>query len=120
MSKKRMMSKQQRLYYEYANKDRVKKELEANNFVVKESLNEERLKLKGHTKKNTRYFDQRGDVREFGKENVTIGKFREFTDEKDFDEETRKAMGITDSLARLSVGLEHSTDLIKDLEKALQ
>ena len=36
------------------------------------------------------------------------------------DEETRKAMGITDSLARLSVGLEHSTDLIKDLEKALQ
>jgi hypothetical protein len=27
MSKKRMMSKQQRLYYEYANKDRVRKEL---------------------------------------------------------------------------------------------
>lgn len=36
------------------------------------------------------------------------------------DEETRKAMGITDSLARLSVGLEHPDDLIKDLEKALQ
>ena len=27
MSKKRMMSKQQRLYYEYANKDRVRQEL---------------------------------------------------------------------------------------------
>ena len=27
MSKKRMMSKQQRLYYEYQNKDRVKQEL---------------------------------------------------------------------------------------------
>jgi O-succinylhomoserine sulfhydrylase len=36
------------------------------------------------------------------------------------DEETRKSMGITDSLARLSVGLEHPDDLIKDLEKALQ
>ena len=36
------------------------------------------------------------------------------------DEETRKSMGITDSLARLSVGLEHPSDLIKDLEKALQ
>jgi O-succinylhomoserine sulfhydrylase len=36
------------------------------------------------------------------------------------DEETRKSMGITDSLARLSVGLEHPEDLIKDLEKALQ
>ena len=27
MSKKRMMSKQQRLYYEYANKERIRKEL---------------------------------------------------------------------------------------------
>ena len=36
------------------------------------------------------------------------------------DEDTRKSMGITDSLARLSVGLEHPSDLIKDLEKALQ
>ena len=27
MSKKRMMSKQQRLYYEYANKERVRQEL---------------------------------------------------------------------------------------------
>jgi O-succinylhomoserine sulfhydrylase len=36
------------------------------------------------------------------------------------DEATRNAMGITDSLARLSVGLEHPDDLIKDLEKALQ
>jgi len=34
--------------------------------------------------------------------------------------EIREDLGITDSLARLSVGLEHSTDLIKDLEQALK
>jgi cystathionine beta-lyase/cystathionine gamma-synthase len=28
-------------------------------------------------------------------------------------------MGITPSVLRLSVGLEHSSDLIKDIEKAL-
>jgi cystathionine beta-lyase/cystathionine gamma-synthase len=28
-------------------------------------------------------------------------------------------MGITESVLRLSVGLEHSTDLIKDLTQAL-
>ena len=33
---------------------------------------------------------------------------------------TRESMGITDSLARLSVGLEHSSDLIKDLQQALR
>jgi len=33
--------------------------------------------------------------------------------------ELRAELGINDSLARLSVGLEHSTDLIKDLEQAL-
>jgi O-succinylhomoserine sulfhydrylase len=33
--------------------------------------------------------------------------------------EIRADLGITDSLARLSVGLEHSSDLIKDLEIAL-
>jgi O-succinylhomoserine sulfhydrylase len=42
------------------------------------------------------------------------------TTHRRLDEETRKSMGITDSLARLSVGLEHPQDLIKDLEKALQ
>jgi O-succinylhomoserine sulfhydrylase len=42
------------------------------------------------------------------------------TTHRRLDEETRKSMGITDSLARLSVGLEHPKDLIKDLEKALQ
>jgi len=42
------------------------------------------------------------------------------TTHRRIDEETRKSIGITDSLARLSVGLEHSQDLIKDLEKALQ
>lgn len=34
-------------------------------------------------------------------------------------EEIRAQMGISDSLVRLSVGLEHPTDLIKDLEQAL-
>ena len=34
--------------------------------------------------------------------------------------ELRAELGINDSLARLSVGLEHSTDLIKDLEQALK
>jgi O-succinylhomoserine sulfhydrylase len=33
--------------------------------------------------------------------------------------EIREDLGISDSLARLSVGLEHSTDLIRDLEQAL-
>jgi len=33
--------------------------------------------------------------------------------------EVREDLGITDSLARLSVGLEHSTDLIRDLDQAL-
>ena len=34
-------------------------------------------------------------------------------------EEIRAQMGISDSLVRLSVGLEHPTDLIKDLEQSL-
>jgi O-succinylhomoserine sulfhydrylase len=34
--------------------------------------------------------------------------------------ELRAELGITESLARLSVGLEHSSDLIKDLERALK
>ena len=34
------------------------------------------------------------------------------------DPEVRAEMGITDSVLRLSVGLEHSSDLLKDLEKA--
>jgi len=33
--------------------------------------------------------------------------------------EVREDLGITDSLARLSVGLEHSADLIRDLDQAL-
>jgi len=33
--------------------------------------------------------------------------------------EIREDLGISDALARLSVGLEHSSDLIKDLEQAL-
>jgi O-succinylhomoserine sulfhydrylase len=36
------------------------------------------------------------------------------------DQATRESMGITDSLGRLSVGLEHSSDLIKDLQQALR
>ncbi|WP_142829377.1 methionine gamma-lyase [Planococcus soli] len=35
-------------------------------------------------------------------------------------EEKRKAMGISDSLLRLSVGLEHTDDLIEDLTKAFE
>jgi cystathionine beta-lyase/cystathionine gamma-synthase len=34
--------------------------------------------------------------------------------------ERHAAFGITDGLLRLSVGLEDSTDLIKDLENALR
>ena len=42
------------------------------------------------------------------------------TTHRRLDEETRESMGITDSLARLSIGLEHSSDLIKDLQQALR
>jgi len=35
-------------------------------------------------------------------------------------EEVRKAVGITDELIRLSVGLENVDDLIEDLEQALE
>lgn len=35
-------------------------------------------------------------------------------------EEQRKELGITDSLIRLSVGIEDVDDLIEDLEQALQ
>ena len=35
------------------------------------------------------------------------------------DPETKAAMGITEPLARLSVGLEHAGDLIRDLQEAL-
>ena len=42
------------------------------------------------------------------------------TTHRRLDVKTRESMGITDSLARLSVGLEHSSDLIKDLQQALR
>ena len=42
------------------------------------------------------------------------------TTHRRLDLATRESMGITDSLARLSVGLEHSSDLIKDLQQALR
>ena len=35
-------------------------------------------------------------------------------------EETRKALGITDTLLRLSVGIEDADDIIQDLEQALK
>ena len=35
-------------------------------------------------------------------------------------EETRKALGITDTLLRLSVGIEDADDIIADLEQALK
>lgn len=34
-------------------------------------------------------------------------------------EETRQKLGITDTFLRLSVGLEHADDIIKDLDRAL-
>jgi len=37
----------------------------------------------------------------------------------DVPAETRKAIGITDGLIRLSVGLESPEDIIADLEQAL-
>ena len=42
------------------------------------------------------------------------------TTHRRLDPELRAQLGITESLARLSVGLEHSSDLIKDLERALR
>lgn len=42
------------------------------------------------------------------------------TTHRRLDDATRESMGITDSLARLSIGLEHSSDLIKDLQQALR
>jgi len=42
------------------------------------------------------------------------------TTHRRLDLATRESMGITDSLARLSVGLEHSSDLIKDLQQAMR
>ena len=42
------------------------------------------------------------------------------TTHRRLDVATRESMGITDSLGRLSVGLEHSSDLLKDLQQALQ
>lgn len=35
-------------------------------------------------------------------------------------EDQRRALGITDSLVRLSVGLEDTEDLINDLDQALR
>jgi cystathionine beta-lyase/cystathionine gamma-synthase len=34
--------------------------------------------------------------------------------------EQRKVLGISDSLVRLSVGIEHTDDLLADLEQALK
>jgi methionine-gamma-lyase len=36
------------------------------------------------------------------------------------DEEQRRQMNITDQLVRLSIGVEHSKDLVWDLEQALE
>jgi len=42
------------------------------------------------------------------------------TTHRRLDEKLKASMGITQSLARLSLGLEHSSDLIKDLEQAFK
>ncbi|MGB6020068.1 MAG: PLP-dependent transferase [Sulfurimonadaceae bacterium] len=36
----------------------------------------------------------------------------------DFDEETRKFLGITDGLIRISIGLENPDDIIEDFIQA--
>ncbi|MEI6406207.1 MAG: O-succinylhomoserine sulfhydrylase [Actinomycetes bacterium] len=41
------------------------------------------------------------------------------TTHRRLDPELRAEMGITDSVVRLSVGLEHSSDLIRDLDQAI-
>jgi O-succinylhomoserine sulfhydrylase len=41
------------------------------------------------------------------------------TTHRRLDSAIRSGMGITDSVVRLSVGLEHSSDLLKDLDQAL-
>ena len=38
---------------------------------------------------------------------------------KDVPEETRKRLGISDCLLRLSVGIEHTEDIIQDLDRAM-
>jgi hypothetical protein len=50
MSKKRMMSKQQRLYYEYSNKERVRQELVE---MLKQTHEIEKFKTLIQTSKNT-------------------------------------------------------------------
>ena len=42
------------------------------------------------------------------------------TTHRRLDEATKASMGITQSLARLSLGLEHASDLIKDFEEAFK
>jgi len=70
---------------------------------------------------------EEGDVavREFCEEfdGVSVGNL-DITDEaerayEEIDDETREAMGITDSLIRLSVGVEHAEDVLADLDRGL-
>jgi len=39
---------------------------------------------------------------------------------RDFDEETRKFLGITDGLIRISIGLENPQDIIDDFLNAVK
>jgi len=48
----------------------------------------------------------------------TLGLHMASTIYSDFDEETRKFLGITDGLVRISIGLESETDLITDFLEA--
>jgi len=54
MSKKRGMSKQQRLYYEYQNKDKVREELVE--FVKQEKATEKSSLQKSHNPHESSYF----------------------------------------------------------------
>ena len=38
----------------------------------------------------------------------------------DYSSEERQALGISDELVRLAVGIEDATDLIDDLERGIQ
>jgi len=48
----------------------------------------------------------------------TLGLHMASTIYSDFDDETRKFLGITDGLVRISIGLENETDLINDFLEA--
>ena len=53
-------------------------------------------------------------------DNRTLALHMKSTIYRDFDEETRKYLGINDGLIRVSVGLENPDDIIEDFLQASQ